>query len=71
MREGLVGECFSAGELTSLSIDCTFRLMFSLLGQCSYRASAAVKAPQALPPQDARACRAAAMGGWSRRREVR
>ena len=46
--DDLLSTCHRRAEFESLSIDCTFRLMMSLLGQVSYRAPKEVRARQPL-----------------------
>ncbi len=50
----LLDRCHHHSEFRSLSTDCTFRMMFSLFGQASYRAPKVVRADQALDEQEAR-----------------
>ena len=53
LANNMIGEAFSHNEFVSLSIDCTFRLMFALDGQVSYRAPLEVRSAQALPAGEA------------------
>ena len=53
MLNTLTEVCASQSEFNFLSIDCTFRLMFALRGQVSYRAPAAVRRKQAFTETDA------------------
>ena len=50
----LVTECEANGELTSISIDGTYKPAFTLLGQTSYRAPRSARASQSTPLQDQR-----------------
>ncbi len=52
LADTLMEECYMADEFKAISIDCTFRLMFALLGQVSYRAPRAIREEQAIAAAD-------------------
>ena len=52
--DSLLRTCFVHREYTSISVDGTYRCMFSLLGQASHRAPKFIRSAQALPEQDAK-----------------
>jgi hypothetical protein len=45
-------ECYMADDFKAISVDCTFRLMFALLGQVSYRTPNAIREEQAIAAAD-------------------
>ena len=52
--ESFMAVWLSTFEFQSLSIDCTFRMLYSLKGQAPHGAPAATHLMQALPPEEAR-----------------
>ena len=52
--ESFMAVWLSTFEFQSLSIDCTFRMMYSLKGQAPHSAPASTHHDQALPPEEAR-----------------
>ena len=52
MFKGLIREGFLASCFRHISVDCTFRAAFALIGQCSYRAPKRVRAQQAIPEEE-------------------
>eukprot|EP00972_Heterocapsa_arctica_P007323 1068330-Heterocapsa_arctica.AAC.1 len=50
-RAQLLDTALQHEEYVSVSIDCTFRCMFSLRGQASYRAPRVVRRQQAFPEE--------------------
>jgi len=55
MLTGLLRECYLSDEYELLTIDSTYRMMFALMGQCSYRAPRRVRQEQAFAEEETRA----------------
>ena len=54
MHAKLLDECFDHGEFRSLSVDATFKVCFSILGQAKFNRHRRIRQKQAIPDEAAK-----------------